>query len=216
MKLDRFFQLFVVKERKFYPLYIAQAENIVNGALKLLDLVNEQDYAKQKELFREIKQIETKGDQVTSKIYNELRASFVTPFDREDINTLASRLDTFLDFIHDSARRIILYQPKEIDKQLIDIISYIVEDARILSSIMAELEQMHSKSKFITQKCAHIQDIEHAVDDLYEDYLLTIFEHEKDAIELVKLKNIVQALEDATDKAKEIGDTIKNILLKSA
>ena len=216
MKLDRFFQLFVVKERKFYPLYIAQAENIENGAQKLLQLVKEQEYAKQKEIYREIKRFETKGDQVTLTIYNELRASFVTPFDREDVNTLASRLDTFLDFIHDASRRIILYQPKVIDQKLVDIINYIVEDARILSSIMAELERMHWNAKFIAQKCAHIQDIEHAVDDLYEEYMLHIFENEKDAIELVKLKNIVQALEDATDRAKEICDTIKNILLKSA
>jgi predicted phosphate transport protein (TIGR00153 family) len=216
MKLDRFFQLFVVKERKFFPLYIAQANNILTGAQTLLKLVKESDSDQKRVYFKEIKQIESKGDQITLQIYNELRATFVTPFDREDVNTLASKMDTFLDFIHDSARRIILYQPQKIDKHLIDIAEYIAEDAVILCGVMEELAQMRKKVKFLMQKCARIKEIEHIIDDIYESYLINVFENEKDAIELVKSKNIVQSLEDTTDRAKDISDTIKTILLKSA
>ena len=216
MKLDRFFQLFVVKERKFYPLYIAQADNILLAAQHLVRLVKEPDPIKQKELYKEIKQIETKGDQITLHIYNELRESFVTPFDREHINILASRMDTFLDFIHDSARRIVLYKPGKIDKHLVIMAEYILEDAQILCGIMGELEQMRRTVKFIMQKCTRIKEIEHIIDDIYEAYLIDVFENEKDAIELVKLKNIVQSLEDTTDRAKDISDSIKNILLTTA
>ena len=216
MKLDRFFQLFVIKERKFYPLYIAQSENILLAAQNLLKMIKEPNPVIQKDIFKEIKQIESKGDQITLHIYNELRDSFITPFDREHVNMLASRMDTFLDFIHDSARRFVLYQPKKIDKHLIVIAEYITEDAQIICGIMKELEQMRRKVKFIMQKCTRIKEIEHTIDDLYEAYLIDVFENEKDAIELVKLKNIVQSLEDATDRAKDISDTIKNILLTTA
>lgn len=216
MKLDHFFQLFVVKERKFFPLYIAQANNILKGAQTLLNLVKESDGVQKREYFQRIKKIETKGDQITLNIYNELRDTFVTPFDREDINTLASKMDTFLDFIHDSARRIILYQPQKLDDHLLNIAEYIVEDAHILCGIMAELPLMRKKVKFIMEKCARIKEIEHTIDDIYEAYLTDVFENEKDAIELVKAKNIVQSLEDTTDKAKDISNAIKTIILKSA
>ena len=216
MKLDRFLQLFVVKEGKFYPLYISQAANILSGAQLLLKLVKETHPETQKELYREVKQIETKGDQITLHIYNELRDTFVTPFDREHINMLASDMDTFLDFIHDSARRIVLYKPQKIDKHLITIAESIYEDARIVCDIMQEMEQMRRKVKLIMQKCARIKEIEQFIDGIYEAYLIDVFENEKDAIELVKLKNIVQSLEDTTDRAKDISDTIKNILLTTA
>ena len=216
MKLDRFLQLFVVKERKFYPLYISQATNILSGAQLLLKLVHETNPVAQKELYREVKQIETKGDQITLHIYNELRDTFVTPFDREHINMLASDMDTFLDFIHDSARRIVLYKPKKIDKHLITIAESINEDALIVCEIMQEMEQMRKRVKSIMQKCSRIKEIEQFIDGIYEAYLIDVFENEKDAIELVKLKNIVQSLEDTTDRAKDISDTIKTILLTTA
>ncbi|MDR2584703.1 MAG: DUF47 family protein [Prevotellaceae bacterium] len=216
MKFDRFLQLFVVKERKFYPLYISQAANILSGAQLLLKLTKETDPVIQKELFKQIKQIETKGDQTTLHIYNELRDTFVTPFDREHINLLASNMDTFLDFIHDSARRIVLYQPKRIEQRLVEISEYITEDAQILCSIMEDFEQMRKKAKQIMERCMRIKEIEQIVDGYYEAYLIDVFENEKDAIELVKLKNIVQSLEDTTDRAKDISDTIKNILLTTA
>jgi len=216
MKLPRFFQLFVNKRRKFYPLFISQADNTLVGAQTLLKMIAELDLVKRKSYFKEIKQTETNGDKITLQIYNELRTTFVSPFDRENFNTLASRMDTFLDFIHDSARRIILYNPKEIDQRLVDIVHFIVENAQVLCDIMTELEQMHVKSKSITQKCTRIKEIERTVDDLYEEYMFRVFEQEKDAIELVKLKNIIQGLEDAADRAKDVCDTIKNILNKSA
>ena len=216
MNFNRFLQLFVVKERKFYPLYISQATNILSGAQLLLKLVHETDPVTQKELYKEVKQIETKGDQITLHIYNELHDTFVTPFDREHINLLASEMDTFLDFIHDSARRIVLYKPKKIDKHLIHIAENICEDARIVCEIMQEMEQMRKNVKSIMQKCTRIKEIEQFIDGIYETYLIDVFENEKDAIELVKLKNIVQSLEDATDRAKDISDTIKNILLTTA
>ena len=204
--LDRFFQLFVVKEKKFYPLYIKQAEITEKAAGLLVELLKEDSYEKRKELGKEIKKNESEGDKVAYTIFDELYKTFVTPFDRADIQQLASRVETFLDFIHDAA--------KKIDKVWIEIGESILEDAKILSGIMKELEFLSGKSKFLMQKCERIKEIEHEVDDLYECYMSNLFEVEKNAIELIKYKNIVQNLEDATDKAKEIGDCVKTIIVK--
>lgn len=216
MKFDRFIQLFVVKEKKFYPLYIAQLENIKVAAADLRSLFLESNSDQQKEYYKKINDLEMKGDQITAKIYEELNKTFVTPFDREDIHILASRIDTFLDFIHDAARKLVMYQPKTTHKELIKIVDYIVEDAQILSEIIADLEFIAKKHDSIVVKCRKIKDIEHKVDGLYEDFNTFLFQTEKDAIELVKNKNIVQSLEDTTDRAKDISDSIRSIIVKLA
>jgi len=216
MKIDRFFQLFVVKEKKFYPLYVEQASYIEHAAQLLVELLQEQDQEKQNLLYKGIKAYENQGDKITAKLYEELNRTFVTPFDREDVNRLSSQMDTFLDFIHDAAKRVVMYRPKRIDKILIRIGEYIKEDAHIVRTIMEGLEMMQKKPHVINGKCVQIKNIEHEVDDLFEQFMSAVFAHEQDAIELVKLKNIAQALEDATDKAKDIGDTVRGIIIKFA
>lgn len=216
MKIDRIFQLFIVKEKKFYPLFIAQLENINEAAEDLRSLFLESNYEVQKEYHKKITDLETKGDKITATIYYELSKTFITPFDREDIHILASRIDTFLDFIHDAARKQVMYKPKRIYKDLITIIDMIVEDSKILQEIINDLEQISKKSQEIVKRCRKIKDIEHKVDDLYENFNCFLFENEKDAIELVKLKNIVQSLEDTTDRAKDISDSIRSIIVKLA
>ena len=216
MKIDRFLQLFVVKEKKFYPLYISQTENIVVAAEELKRLYLESNYELQKESYRKIKDLETKGDQITAKIYEELNKTFVTPFDREDIHVLASRIDTFLDFIHDSARKLAMYKPLSPSKDLITIVDLILEDAKLINEIARNLEFLVKRNGEILKLCKRIKEIEHKVDELYEDYNIFLFQHEKDAIELVKNKNIVQSLEDTTDRAKEISDSIRSIIVKLA
>ncbi|MFA5850851.1 MAG: DUF47 family protein [Bacteroidales bacterium] len=216
MKIDRILQLFIVKEKKFYPLFIAQLENINEAAEDLRSLFLESNYEVQKEYHKKISDLETKGDKITATIYEELNKTFVTPFDREDIHILASRIDTFLDFIHDAARKQVMYKPKTIYKDLITIVDYIVEDAKILQAIVNDLEQISKKSHEAVKRCRKIKDIEHKVDDLYENFNCFLFENEKDAIELVKHKNIVQSLEDTTDRAKDISDSIRSIIVKLA
>lgn len=216
MKIDRFLQLFVVKEKKFYPLYMEQAANIEAAAKLLVELLQEQDHDKQDALYREVKEYEHRGDLITAKLYEELNKTFVTPFDREDINLLGSRMDTVLDFIHDAAKRMLMYRPKSVNQLLIAMGQCIVEDARILTEIMGELDSLQKRPNEINEKCIRIKQIEHDVDDLYEQFMSDVFANEKDAIELVKLKNIGQVLEDATDRAKDVGDIVRGVIIKFA
>lgn len=92
----------------------------------------------------------------------------------------------------------------------------IVEDAKILGQIMDILDQIQKRPQEINEKCVRIKQIEHDVDDLYEEFMSDVFANEKDAIELVKLKNIGQVLEDATDRAKDVSDILKGIIIKFA
>jgi predicted phosphate transport protein (TIGR00153 family) len=205
-----------VKEKKFYPLFGEAVECSEKAATCLSELLREPLVERRKALYREIKAHEQHGDKVTATIYGELYKTFVTPFDREDINLLGARLDTFLDHIHDAARRVVTYAPDKIDEKLAEIGDCILQDARLLTSIVERLDSLQKNPRPVQETCVEISRIEHHVDELFEGYVGELFATEKDAIELVKLKNIVQVLEDTTDCAKEVSDVVRGIIIKFA
>lgn len=216
MKIDRFLQLFIVKEKKFYPLYNELGAVAVSASENLLLLLQENHPEEQTGLYKVIKSQESKADGIRNTLLDELKNTFVTPFDREDVHELALRQDNFIDYVHDAARRIVMYKAKNIDQQLVAMGEAIVQDAKLLQDILSQLEFIPKKNDYIKQQCDQIRDIEHKVDDLFEHFMSDVFSNEKDAIELVKLKNIVQALEDTTDKAKDVSDAVRSIIIKFA
>ena len=214
MKLDRFLQLFVVKEKRFFPLFIQSAENIRKAAGLLLEQAQEEDAEKRRALAHSIKECETAGDAITDKIIDELMDAYVTPFDRDDIHQLAEDMDTFLDTIRDSSKKIAIYQPKAASHKLISISEHIVKDADIVVEITGLFEKMRDNVKKVDELCDRIKENEHICDDLFESYMSNLFEMEQNAIELVKKKNIAQALEDTSDVAKSLSNTIRSIAVK--
>lgn len=214
MKIDKFLQLFVVKEKRFFPLFDQSAQNIRKAAELLLEQTKEDDADKRREYAHRIKEYETIGDRITDKIVDELLDAVVTPFDRDDIHQLAEDMDTFLDCIRDCSKKIAIYQPKDPSHKVIEIAEYIVKDAEILVEITGLFEQMREKAKELDKLCDDIKEIEHVVDDIYESYMSNLFEFEKDPIELVKKKNIIQAIEDTSDIAKGLASTIRSVVVK--
>lgn len=214
MGIDKFLQHFVVKEKRFFPLFIQSAENIEKAAELLLEQTRTDNHDERRILAHRIKECETLGDSITDKIIDELLDAFVTPFDRDDIHSLAESMDTLLDTIRDSSKKIAIYQPKAASRKLIEIADYIHKDAVILRQLTMEFENMRDKVKDIDKLCDQMKEIEHIVDDIYESYMSNLFEMEEDAVELVKKKNIAQALEDTSDVAKMVASTVRSIVVK--
>lgn len=214
MKLDKIIQLFVPKEKKFFPLYIEAAENILKAADYLVSITKEEDPNERRALSSLIKECETKGDRITDKIIDDLIDSFVTPFDRDDVHALAEDMDTFLDNIRDASKKIAIYQPKANSHKLITIAEYIKKDAECLLLMTQHFDKIRDEVKWFDEQCDLIKDYEHICDDIYESYMSNLFEFEKDAIELVRKKNILQALEDTSDVAKRLSGTIRSIVVK--
>ena len=214
MKLDNFLQLFVVKEKRFFPLFIESAENIVKAADLLVEQTKIENPDDRRMLAPRIKECETLGDTITDKIIDELLAAYVTPFDRDDIHELAETMDTFLDTIRDSSKKIAIYQPKENSKKLIEISEYVRKAAGIILEITRRFDSLRKEVKTVDQLCDSIKEIEHNVDDVYETYMSNLFQYETDAIELVRKKNIAQALEDTSDVAKSVSNVIRSIAVK--
>lgn len=203
------------RERRLLKLYKEQAETVEYAAALLERFVKAENAQEREEMCREIKKCESKGDGIADEIFESLYKAKHTFISREYLQTLASHIESFLDCIHDCAKKMLIYQPIAIDKVWIEIVESILEDARIISGLVNEFSSISAKAKFLMQKCLRIKEIEHEVDDMYECYMSNLFQIEKNAIELIKNKNIIQHLEDTTDRAKDISDCFKTIIVKS-
>ena len=216
MSLNSFLQFFVTKETRFFPIYIKQSELLIHATKTLLEMVKIDNYEERKLLGRQIKKDETDGDELFRNLYKMLNITFITPFDREDVNELATNMDDSLDIIDDCAKNLLMYKPKHIDSQLIETASYLHECACLLSEIIKQLEFLSLKHNDIIEKCDKIKHIEHVIDSIYSDYISNLFTCEPDYIELVKNKNIAETFESASDILKNVADTIRTIVIKNS
>jgi len=213
MKLDNLLQCFVVKEKKFFPLFTESAQNILQASKLLLEQARTTDADERRLLSLRVKECETTGDRITDRIIDKLMDAYVTPFDRDDIHELAESMDTFLDSIRDSSKKIAIYQPKQ-SKKFIEMAEYIVRDAELLLEITGKFDTMRKEVKEIDRLCDAIKDIEHTVDDIYESYMSNLLQLETDPVEIIRKKNIAQALEDVSDVAKALSGIIRSIAVK--
>ena len=216
MALNNLFTRGSSREKHFFPTYLQQAEAAQVASKYLKELVKSEDPEERRLLTRMIKKQETTGDELLREFYVELNEAFVTPFDREDMNALAMKLDMFLDFINHSAKTILMYSPKKIDKQIKEIVDNIHEDASTMIQIFQLLENLSQNHKQIGDLCDKVTQIEHVVDDIYGDYITYLFENEKDEIELLKYKEIAQVVEDTTDRAKDVTGIVKLLIIKES
>ena len=216
MGLNNLFTRGENREKHFFPTYLQQAETAQTAARYLKELVKSDDPEERKLLTRMIKKQETTGDELLREFYIELNEAFVTPFDREDMNALAMGLDTFLDFINHSAKTILMYSPKKIDKQIKEIVDNIHEDTNIMMEIFNLLENLGKNHQQIGELCDKVTQIEHTVDDIYGDYITYLFGNEKDEVELLKYKEIAQSVEDTTDRAKDVTGIVKLLIIKES
>ena len=216
MKLNSFLQFFVTKETKFFPIYIKQSELLVHATKTLLEMVKINDYEERKLLGRQIKKDESDGDELFRNLYKTLNITFITPFDREDVNELAANMDDSLDIIDDCSKNILMYRPKHIDSQILETAKYLHECANILLEIIKKLEFISLYNNEIIDNCDKIKHIEHIIDSIYFDYISNLFNNDTDYIELVKNKNIAETFENASDVIKNVADTIRTIVIKKS
>ena len=216
MSLNSFFQFFVPKENKFYPLYIQQAESIEKASKLLREMITETDITRLEALKREIKACETKGDDVLRLFYSQLFNTVLTPFEREDVHELAEMMDDFLDCIDDSANIILTRRFTDLDSDLTTMTDNIKFAAESLSTIMHGLNQMNSNAKLreINRLCHEIKDIEHENDELYGNYISKLFNNGYSLTEIIKRKDLVQVLENTTNSVKYISDKVRSIISK--
>jgi uncharacterized protein len=213
---NSFFDKFVPKEPKFFPILKEMADVILVASDLIIECVEKADHESAIEYYKKIKEQEKKGDALSAKIFDELNSTFITPFDREDIHHLADKLDDVTDYINSCAKKIVLYNPKEIPTSAVEIANLVKEGAISIKKAVAELDVMKKNSKKIKEYCLELKVTENKADDVYENFLIDLFENKNDAVEIIKLKEIMTELEKATDAAEHVGKIIKTIIVKYA
>ncbi len=206
-------QLLIPKDRIFFPLLEKASLNLVTISKALYDALTTSSPEKRAELIREIERIEHEGDKVTHEIMHQLSATFITPFDREDIHELTSAIDDILDHIHGSAKRIEIYKVTNISPAMIKLAELIQQAADELYKAIHELRDLKNTNT-IREASIKINSIENHADDVFDNAVAKLFEEEKNAIELIKIKEVLQNLETATDKCEDAANVLSSILVK--
>lgn len=213
---NSFFSNFTPKEPKFFPILKEMSDVLLVASDLIIECVQNNDHEKAIEFYKKIKEQEKKGDILSAKVFDELNATFITPFDREDIHHLADKLDDVTDYINSSAKKIVLYNPKQLPTSAVDIAKLIKEGAVSIGKAIDQLDVLKKNSAKIKEYCHELKVVENKADDVYENFLIDLFENQKDGIELIKLKEIMSELERATDAAETVGKIIKTIIVKYA
>lgn len=203
----------VPQEKKFFDLFERSSVNLLDTSKVLVEMVNAPSGDKRKELIREIERLEHVGDAITHETFNELSSNFITPFDREDIHAMVSSLDDVVDFIHGSAKRIQLYKLDNIPPAMCKLAELVLQGAQELHIAVSNLKNI-KKPDVIRAACVKINSIENHADDVFDMAIAQLFDEEKDAIQLIKKKEILSALETATDKCEDAANAISSMVVK--
>lgn len=202
----------IPREMKFFEMFAQVADNLVSGARVLCDFLNNYDYDRLPSMVQKIKEIEHQGDDMTHRIMIKLNQTFITPFDREDIHALASSLDDVLDFINGASDRLLTYK-----------ITMPSPSAKVLAGIILKQTEELGKAVLLLGKngkllahCVEVNRLENEADQVTRAAIGRLFEGGYDPITLIKLKELLEILEAASDKAEDVANVLETVVLKNA
>jgi predicted phosphate transport protein (TIGR00153 family) len=203
----------IPKEMVFFDLFEDAAKNAHQGALALVDLL--EDFRNVPEKVRKIKDIEHAGDKITHATIEKLNQTFITPVDREDVHELICRIDDIIDLIDSAVARMHLYKidkPTEDAKALARVL---VSATKIILELLPKMRNLKLSTSLL-QNCIEIHTQENEGDRIQQHALASLFENGHDPIFIIKWKDIYEELESATDRCEDVANVIEGIVLKNA
>lgn len=201
---------FLPREQSFFILFNQVAANICEGAQALSGLF--QNFDDRFARAGAIKELEHKGDNFTHEIFTQLNQTFVTPFDREDIHALTNKLDDVLDLIDAAAGRIVNYRADTLHTGATELGDILVRATKEIKAAVSRLE----KPNGILEHCIEINRLENEGDAIVRQAIGRLFDEEKDPVELIKWKEILEVLEIAIDKCEDVANILESVVLKNA
>ena len=199
------------RETVFYDMFTASADNLVDGA-RLLERMVTGPAGERPALAAALRDAEHRGDARTQDILRELNATFVTPFDREDIYRLAGRLDDVMDFFEAAGDLIALYELEVLPSELREMTQILVQAAELTSTAMPKLKTLAHLSEFWKS----INDLENQADRLFRRFVARLFNGETDPLTVMKLKEVAEQIEGAADAFERLADTVETISVKES
>jgi predicted phosphate transport protein (TIGR00153 family) len=197
-------------DSSFYDLFSESAQHLVVGAGLLAEMLGAD--GDREDIARRMRDAEHAADETTHSIVRRVNTTFVTPFDREDIYNLASGLDDVMDMMDEVVDLILLYEVKNLPTELSTQVEVIQRCAEITSDAMPRLQSM----KDLDEYWIEINRLENAGDKNFRRTLAKLFSGEFKAIEVLKLKDIVESLEGAVDAFEKVANIVEQIAVKES
>ena len=198
------------QQHSFFDLFVEMAENIHAGAAALVEMLsNFTDVPAQAE---RIKDIEHKGDDITHGLFTKLNQTFITPFDREDIHELSSKIDDVLDLIDAAASRLVMFRVDAVRPGVAELARILHQTTEKVLAAVRVLE----KHDHILDYCIEINRLENEADRVSRNLIAQLFDEERDPVQIIKWKEIIEVIETAVDKCEDVANVLESVTLKSA
>ena len=205
------FRKFLPRNADFFGLFEKLADSAVEAAelFKQAALAGEIDEA----TLKRMEEIEHRGDETTYSVIDKLNKTFITPFDREDIHSLAKELDDVIDVINAMVGKLKIYKLSGVDKNLVEFALLIDESVRCLATAVKGLNNLKN-SKAILAACEDLNLKEDLGDSMRDKSIALLFETEPNAVNVIKWKEIYETMETTTDRGEDVANLLEEIVLK--
>jgi predicted phosphate transport protein (TIGR00153 family) len=194
----------------FYTLLTAQAVHLVSGAGLVAELLDEG--GDRQDLSKRMRDAEHDADDTTHEIVRRVNSTFVTPFDREDIYALSSALDDVMDYMEEAVDLVVLYDVSDLPDGVADQIEVLQRCAELTAEAMPRLQSM----KDLEEYWIEINRLENTGDKSYRRMLARLFSGQYEALEVLKLKDVVDSLEHAIDAFEKVANIVEQIHVKES
>ena len=200
---------FVPRTTEFYDLFAAAGENALETA-RQVD-ARFRSFPEREVRQAQVKELENRGDELTRQIIELLNTQYVTPFDREDIYELAKAIDDVVDFMENASDLLTLYKVDRPMEESLEQCSLLVAAAENLAKALAELRGLRNTEPYLIK----VKKLEDEADQLLRRAIAGLFENHVDPVEVIRWKDIFDALEDAIDSCESAADVVGNIVVKN-
>ena len=200
------------KNDPIFELLTAQSQHLVSAADMLVNVIDADESARV-DFCKEMHEIEHLADDACHTVLSKVNQSFMLPFDREDVYGLSGQMDDCVDFIDEVSEHISLYKPASLPQDISQVVDIIQECARLTHE---EMQRFHHIDDATHEFCVKINELENQGDALYRSMIADLFENETNAIELVKIKLILDSLESAVDAFEKLSNVIESIAIKES
>jgi uncharacterized protein len=200
----------IPRDERFFDLFVEDAANVLVGARLLEAMLRTYDHPDARAT--EIRDTEHRGDEISHDIGHRLEATFVTPFDREDIYALISALDDVLDFIEEAADTFVLYRVEAPTATAVEQAAIIVKQVELLQDALVHLQGFKGLDRYWIE----VHRLENEGDQLARKAIADLFQGSPDPLDVIRWKDIYGLLEQTIDRCEDVANIIERITIKHA
>ncbi|MDD3859046.1 MAG: DUF47 family protein [Bacteroidales bacterium] len=214
MNINNLFSFFAPKNDDFFPLLNETVALAVVASEYLIKLFDKDDETDKSEIIKLIKEIEVQGDKVTNKIFKKLERTFITPFDREDIHKITEEIENLIDHINYCSQKVLLYSPELLPTCTKNMAIIVNSETQELEAAIRDLKSLKKNSMPIKTRCKTIKKLEEQADVEYQNAIISIIRSDQNPVEIIKLKEIIQELEETANSVYSTSKVLKLVLVK--